>query len=75
MKAEAAASDRVFTYHEFFHDFAFYADRTVGVVAFTGELEPYNDPVAADKILISEPDFLKEWAGPSPAYAIAQSPM
>ena len=39
VKARARPGDRVMHYHEFFHDFTFYAQRTVGIVAFKGELE------------------------------------
>ncbi len=37
---QARPGDLLYTYHEFFHDFAFYAGRTVGIVSFKGELEP-----------------------------------
>ena len=38
--------DKVYHYAEFFHDFTFYAQRTVGTVAFKGELELEIDAAA-----------------------------
>ena len=68
----AAPGDRVYHYHEFFHDFTFYAGRTVGLVAFHGELEPANDPAAASSLLIDEAEFRREWAGPGRVFAVAR---
>ena len=65
--------DRVYHYHEFFHDFTFYAGRTVGEVAFKGELEPENDPAAAaGGRFIDDPEFLREWQGPARVFAVAR---
>ncbi|MEO6244906.1 MAG: phospholipid carrier-dependent glycosyltransferase, partial [Opitutaceae bacterium] len=44
--ARAQPGDRVMHYHEFFHDFTFYAARLVEVVAFEGELQLEEDAAA-----------------------------
>jgi 4-amino-4-deoxy-L-arabinose transferase-like glycosyltransferase len=65
--------DRVFSYHEFFHDFTFYAGRTVDVVAFQGELEPQNDPRAREEgRFVTETDFRRIWDGPGRVFAVAR---
>ena len=71
--AEARPGDRIYHYHEFFHDFTFYAARPVGLVAYVGELEPENDPtVAAKARFIGEPEFRREWEGPARVFAVAR---
>ena len=71
--ALAAPGDRVCHYHEFFHDFTFYANRTVDVVGFQGELEPENDPSApASGRFMTEADFRRHWDGPSRVFAVAR---
>ena len=67
----AAPGDRIYHYHEFFHDFTFYAGREVRVVAFKGELEPENDPrPEAAALLVDERSFRAGWAGPGRAFAV-----
>jgi 4-amino-4-deoxy-L-arabinose transferase-like glycosyltransferase len=69
----AAPGERVYHYHEFFHDFTFYAGRTVAVVAFQGELEPANDPAAAASgRFAAEEEFRRQWAGPARVFALAR---
>jgi hypothetical protein len=71
---EMRPGDRVFHYHAFFQDFAFYARRLYGTVAFTGdELELANDPAArASGRFIDEADFRRQWAGPGRMLVVAR---
>ncbi len=65
--------DRVMHYHEFFHDFTFYARRVVDVVAFKGELELEEDAAArASGRFIGEPEFREFWTQPGRIYAVAR---
>ena len=69
----AQPGERVYHYHEFFHDFTFYAGRTVGLVSFQGELEPANDPaVAASGRLVDDAEFRRQWNGPDRVWAVAR---
>ncbi len=69
----ARPGERVFHYHEFFHDFTFYARRTVDLVAFHGELEPDNDdPARIPGRFIGEADFRLAWSGPARVFAVAR---
>lgn len=69
--ALARPGDRVYFYHEFFHDFPFYTGRLATVVGFKGELEPENDPSAAGRF-ISDAEFLRQWSRPGAAFAVAR---
>jgi 4-amino-4-deoxy-L-arabinose transferase-like glycosyltransferase len=71
--AQARPGDRIYHYHEFFHDFPFYTGRPVGLVAYVGELEPENDPTPEAKArFIDEPEFRREWTGPLRVFAVAR---
>lgn len=71
--AIAHPGDRIYHYHEFFHDFTFYARRTVGVVAFQGELEPFNDdPARMRETFVDEPEFRRQWSSPTRIFAVAR---
>jgi hypothetical protein len=72
--ARAKPGDRVLHYHEFFHDFTFYARRTVDVVAFKGELELEEDAVArASGRFMDEPAFRTLWAGAGRVWAVVRN--
>ena len=67
VKARAQPGDRVMHYHEFFHDFTFYAGRVVDVVAFKGELELEEDAAArASGRFLDEAAFRRLWTQPGP---------
>ena len=69
----AAPGEPIYHYHEFFHDFTFYARRSVSIVAFQGELEPENDPrPQARDIFVSEEAFRRRWDGPQRAFVVAR---
>ncbi len=71
--AKAQPGDRVLHYHEFFHDFTYYARRVVDVVAFKGELELEEDAVArASGRFMDEPTFRELWAGRGRVWAVAR---
>ncbi len=71
--AKAKPGDRVLHYYEFFHDFTFYAQRVVDVVAFKGELELEEDAAArASGRFMEEPKFRELWAGSGRVWAVAR---
>ena len=73
VQAHAQPGDRVVHYHEFFHDFTFYAERVVDVVAFKGELELEEDAAArASGRFIAEPAFRALWSQPGRVFAVAR---
>jgi 4-amino-4-deoxy-L-arabinose transferase-like glycosyltransferase len=73
VRAKARAGDRVLHYHEFFHDFTFYAARLVDVVAFKGELELEEDAAArASGRFMDEAAFRALWAQPGRVFAVAR---
>jgi hypothetical protein len=62
-------------YHEFFHDFTFYAGRVVDVVAFKGELELEEDAAArASGRFLDEAAFRRLWTQPGRVFAVARKP-
>jgi 4-amino-4-deoxy-L-arabinose transferase-like glycosyltransferase len=72
--ARAKPGDRVLHYHEFFHDFTFYARRLVDVVAFKGELELEEDAAArASGRFMEEPEFRTLWAGSGRVWAVVRN--
>jgi 4-amino-4-deoxy-L-arabinose transferase-like glycosyltransferase len=73
VKAQAKPGDRVLHYHEFFHGFTFYAERTVDVVAFKGELELEEDAAArASGRFMDEAKFRELWSQPGRVFAVAR---
>jgi hypothetical protein len=73
VKTRARPGDRVAHYHEFFHDFTFYAGRVVDVVGFKGELELEEDAAArASGRFMTRERFLELWAGPGRIFAVAR---
>ena len=66
--------DKVYHYAEFFHDFTFYAQRTVGTVAFKGELELEIDAAArASGRFIDGPEFRRQWTESGRIFAVART--
>jgi 4-amino-4-deoxy-L-arabinose transferase-like glycosyltransferase len=73
VKARAQPGDRVMHYHEFFHDFTFYAGRVVDVVAFKGELELEEDAAArASGRFLDDATFRRLWTQPGRIFAVAR---
>ena len=73
VKARAQPADRVYHYHEFFHDFTFYAEREVGTVGYASELELAIDPAArASGRFIDDAEFRRQWSGPARLWAVAR---
>jgi len=74
VKKEARPGDRIYHYHEFFHDFTFYAEQTVGTIAAPNtELETWVEPAApASGRFIDEPSFRREWEGPTRLWIVAR---
>jgi hypothetical protein len=74
VKARALPGDRVVHYHEFFHDFTFYAERVVDTVAFKGELELEEDAAAraTGRYDMKEAAFRALWSGSGRVWAVAR---
>jgi hypothetical protein len=73
VRSSAAPGDRVMHYHEFFHDFTFYAERTVDLVDFKGELELEEDAAArASGRFLSEAEFRRQWTGLTRIWVVAR---
>ncbi|HVU36482.1 MAG TPA: glycosyltransferase family 39 protein [Opitutaceae bacterium] len=73
VRERAQPSDRVLDYHEYFHDFTFYARRLVDLVAFKGELEEEEDPAAQRSgRFMSEADFRTLWTKPGRVFVVAR---
>ena len=66
--------DRVYHYHDFFHDFTYYAGQPVGTVAaLNTELELWIDPQAqASGRFIDDAEFFRQWAGPNRLWVVAR---
>lgn len=72
VKARAQPGDRVVHYHEFFHDFTFYAERVVDVVSGKGELELEEDAAArAGDRFMDDAEFRRRWTGPVRLWVVA----
>ena len=78
IKARARPGDRVVNYHEFFHDFAFYAERVVDVVGNAspdpfGELELGEDAAmrAGDRFP-DDAEFRRRWTGSQRLWVVAE---
>jgi hypothetical protein len=70
--ALAQPGDRIYHYHDFFHDFTFYARRTVGLVGYHGELEPENDdPATVSEVFVTDPEFRRQWEGRDRIFVVA----
>ncbi len=74
VKQRAGPDDRVYHYHDFFHDFTFYAERTVGTIAAPNtELEIWIDPAAqASGRFIDEAEFRRQWNGSRRLWVVAR---
>jgi 4-amino-4-deoxy-L-arabinose transferase-like glycosyltransferase len=65
--------DRVYHYHGFFHDFTFYARRTVGTVSYQDELElQFLDPAERAARFIDDAEFRRQWDGPGRLFTVAR---
>jgi 4-amino-4-deoxy-L-arabinose transferase-like glycosyltransferase len=70
---EADTDDLVFCYHEFFHDFTYYARRTVGLVGGESELELFLDADARRSgNFVTDAEFEKLWTGSRSIFLIAR---
>ena len=78
VKARAQPDDRVVHYHEYFHDFSFYARRIVDMVgsggsAPYGELELEEDATArASGRFMDDARFRQHWSGPQRLWVVAE---
>ena len=73
VQTRAQPVDRVYHYHEFFHDFTFYAQRTVGTIDSASELELAIDPAArASGRFIDDAEFLRQWSGSTRLWIVAR---
>jgi len=73
VNAAAQPGDRVLHYHEFFHDFTYYARRTVDIVGYKGELELEEDAAArASGRFMDDATFRQLWTGPTRLWVVAR---
>ncbi|HVU16143.1 MAG TPA: glycosyltransferase family 39 protein [Candidatus Didemnitutus sp.] len=71
VKAKAKPGDEIVHYHEFFHDFTYYAETVVDVVSGKGELEVEEDPEAQKSgRFMDDAEFMKRWAGPKRLWVV-----
>ena len=71
LEQQVRPGDIVLCYHDYFHDFSYYAQRTVGTVQYEGELELALDPDAAAKGLhVNEERFRELWNSPQRVYLV-----
>jgi len=76
--ARAQPGDQVVHYHEFFHDFSYYARRVVDVVGNDspspyGELELAEDAAArASGRFMDEAEFRRRWTGPVRLWVVVE---
>ncbi len=65
--------DLVYHYQAFFHDFTYYAQRTVGLVSYQDELELAFLPEAERAArFIDDAELRREWAGPLRVWLVAR---
>jgi len=73
VKAQVRPGDRVMHYFDFFHDFTFYAERTVDLVGAKGELELEEDAAAqASGRFMAEAEFRRLWTQPGRIFVVAK---
>ncbi|MDE3085114.1 MAG: hypothetical protein KGJ37_07875, partial [Verrucomicrobiota bacterium] len=72
LRSELRPGDRVFSYHEFFHDFTFYIGRTIGTVEYRGEMEFGTAAEDHSDRYVNEATFRRLWAGPGRVFAVAR---
>jgi 4-amino-4-deoxy-L-arabinose transferase-like glycosyltransferase len=72
VRNQAEPDARVFSYHEFFHDFLYYSHHLVDTVDYIGELEPQNQHPIPPGRLVDSAAFRLAWSGAHPAYAVAR---
>ena len=73
VQARAQPGDRVVHFHEFFHDFTYYAQRVVDVVGTKGELELEEDPaVASSGRFYDDAELRRRWAGPQRIWLVTR---
>ena len=72
--AEARPGDRIYHYHEFFHDFLFYAARPVGRRRLQGRAGAGERSRGARRAAASstKPEFRRQWAGSGRVFAVAR---
>ena len=73
VRARQQPGDRVMHYHEFFHDFTFYAGQVVDVINYKGELELEEDTAARNSgRFIADAEFRRLWEQPGRIFAVAR---
>jgi 4-amino-4-deoxy-L-arabinose transferase-like glycosyltransferase len=72
-KGVSRPGDRVYCYHGFFHDFAYYSGEVVGLVQYQDELElQFLDPAERRSRFIDDAEFRREWEGPGRVLVVAR---
>jgi hypothetical protein len=68
-----APGERVYHYWGFFHDFVYYAERPVGLVNYTDELEvQFLDPAVKAERFIDDAELRRQWAGTARVWLVVR---
>jgi 4-amino-4-deoxy-L-arabinose transferase-like glycosyltransferase len=68
-----AATDRVYHYWAFFHDFVYYAERPVGLVSYIDELQlQFISPAERAARFIDDAELRRRWAGPARLWLVVR---
>ena len=68
-----APTERVYHYWAFFHDFVYYAERPVGLVNHTDELQvQFVSPAERAARFIDDAELRRQWAGPARIWLVAR---
>ena len=66
--------DAVFHYWAFYHDFVYYAERPVGLVSYTDELQvQFLDPAERAARFIDDGELRRQWAGPRRLWIVVRT--
>lgn len=72
-RARVAPTDRVYHYWAFFHDFVYYAERTVGLVSYVDELEvQFISPAERAARFIDDAELRRQWSGPGRVWLVVR---
>jgi 4-amino-4-deoxy-L-arabinose transferase-like glycosyltransferase len=66
--------DAVYHYWAFYHDFVYYAERPVGLVSYTDELQvQFLDPAERAARFIDDAELQRQWAGPRRVWVVIRT--
>lgn len=72
-RERVAPDERIYHYWGFFHDFVYYAERPVGLVSYTDELEvQFLDPAVRAARFIDDAELRRQWSGPARVWLVVR---